>query len=228
MEQLHRETRRILVASRTQLETLEAACANTELHPAASAAVSTSFRENVMRLGANASSLRRLVSGEPPSRREVWRARLRDLEEQVGELRAGEARCAMRFRRLENERVMREELLRRRGLHHGGGGGGGDAVIGMRTGAQENSGALERSANVVTGILETGQGAMERLMGQKGRLRKVKRRMLDVMNGIGVDRRIIASIERREYSDVMLLYGLMLVMVVLLGMAVLWKYERKK
>lgn len=230
MDQLHRETRRIILEARNQLEALEAASNNTQLDPVASSAVSAAFRENVVLLGSNASSLRSLITSEPPSRREVWKARLRDLDDQIAELRAGDARCSAQFRRIQSEKMMREELFQRRpggGLagQRKGGLESGDAVLRMNLADEHRS--LENSGNMVSGILGTGRGALESLMNQRGRLREAKTKMLDVLNQIGVDRRLIASIERREYSDTMLAYGLMTALLVLLGLAVVWKYHRK-
>lgn len=125
---------------------------------------------------------------------------------------------------------MREELFQRRpgggpGTPRKGEFGSGDAVL--RMGLADEHRSLENSHGMVSNIMNTGRGALTGLMDQRGRLRRVKTKMIDVMNQIGVDRQIIASIERREYSDTLLVYGLMTAMVVLLGLAVLWKYHRK-
>lgn len=222
MDQLHRDTRRVILEARNQLETLEAASTNTQLDPAASSAVATAFRENVVLLGTNATSLRSLLTSEPPSRREVWKARLRDLDDQIAELRAGDGRCAARFRKIQSEKMMREELFQRRP----GGVANGDAVLRMSLADEHKS--LENSGSMVTNILGTGRETLQNLVHQRGVLRKAKTSMLNVMHQIGVDRQIIRSIERREYSDTLLVYGLMAGMLLLLGLAVLWKYHRKR
>lgn len=227
MDQLHREIRRVILEARNQLEALEAASNNTQLDPAASAAVAASFRDNVILLGSNASSLRSLLTSEPPSRRDVWRARLRDLDDQIAELRAGDARCTARFRKIQTDKMMREELFQRAV----GGGvkpnayGTGDAVL--RIGLVDEHRSLENSKSTVSNILSTGRGALQSLVHQRERLRGVKTKMIDVMNQMGVDRKIIASIERREMSDTILVYMLMAAILVLLGLAVLWKNHRK-
>lgn len=127
---------------------------------------------------------------------------------------------------------MREELFQRRpgavnpDMQKGRPGyQGGDAVLRMSLADEGRS--LDNSSSMVSNILGTGKGALQALVEQKGKLRMAKTKMLDVMNQIGVDRKIIASIERREYSDTLLLYGLMTLMLVLLGLAVIWKYHRK-
>lgn len=229
MEQLHRDTRRIILETRNQLEALEAASANTQLDPVASATVADAFRSNVVTLSTNAQSLRSLITKEPPSRREVWKAKLRALEEQITELRAGDARCAVRFRKIQTEQMMRDELFQRRPNNDGTvkpGNGQGDAVLRMSLADEHRT--LENSDNVVSNILVTGKTALQSLVDQRGKLRQAKTKMYDVLNQIGVDRKIIQSIERRQYSDTILVYSLMVVMLVLLGLAVMYKYHRKR
>lgn len=228
MDELHRETRRVILEARNQLEALEAASGNTQLDPAASALVAASFRDNVQLLGRNTAALRAMLTTQSVSKREVWKARLRDLDDQAAELRAGDARCSMRFRSIEREQSMREELLQRRGgaVRRADGVAPGDTVL--RMGAVEEGKSLQNSTNMVGSMMESGQQALQGLMEQRNRLRRAKTKMLDVLNQMGVDRRIIASIERREYSDTLLVYGLMAGILVLLGLAVVWKHHRKK
>lgn len=217
----------MIMEARNQLEALEAACANTQLDPQASAPVLSAFSDNVTTLATRASQLRSMLLGEPPSRRQVWKARLRDLDDQIAELRGGHARCAARLRHIRSERSVRDELFQRRaGALPQAQMQRGDAVL--RVGVVEEARALDESSGTASAILNSGRGALEKLVFQKGRLRSVRKKMLDVMNNIGVDRRIIASIERREYSDTLLVYGLMAGMLLLLGLAVLWKYHRKR
>lgn len=229
MDELFRNTRRLIFESRNLLETLESASTNTHLDPMASSAVAESFRDNLVKLSTNGADLRRQVSGEPPSRRQVWKARLRDLDDQIAELRAGESRCANRFRKIAREKQMREELFQRR---HGTtniiiGGMDGSASGGTFR-AGEEARRLDQSGSVVGNILNSGRDTLQSLTNQRDRLHGARKKMLDVLHQIGVDRHIIARIERRERSDMILAYGLMAAMLVLLGLAVLWKYHRRR
>lgn len=223
MDELHRETRRLILESRNLLEALESACTNTQLDPAASSPVRETFRENVTKLTTNATSLRRQVTTEPPSRRQVWKARLRDLDDQISELRSSEAQCLNKFRKNAAERQMRDELLQRRD-------GKATVIHGMEAGyrAGEEAKRLDDSTGLTSNILGTGRDTLQALFQQKDRLRGAKKKVLDVLHQIGVDRQIIARIERREYSDMLLVYGLMVVMLILLALAVAWKYHRRR
>ena len=219
MEPMHRETRRVLLEARNQLEALESASAKRSLDPEASAHIVSSFRSNVQLVVSNASALRTMLSSTPLSRREVWQARLRDLDDQVTELREGDARCSRRFRAIQSEARMREELFQRRPQ----GVAPGDAVIGL--GPEEERKSLQNSEAGVVGIMATGRGALQGLLDQRSRLKGAKTKMLNIMNQIGVDRKLIAKIERRDYSDAILVYTLMVVILLLLLIAAIFKHH---
>lgn len=207
MEAVHGETRRILLEARTQLESLEHASGQTGLDPAASAAVQDAYRASLHALSQKTESLRKQAG-----RKAVWVARVRDLDDQMAELRTADARIAMRFRQIRTEAQMREQLLQRTGAAPG------DAVIGL--GPIDEARSLERVGGGAAGILATGQGALEALLGQRKRLKGAKRKMMDVMHQMGVDRKIIAQIERRDLQDKHLLYICMALLIFLLLCAV--------
>lgn len=94
--------------------------------------------------------------------------------------------------------------------------------------AGEEARRLDDSTNIAGNILGTGRNALNTLMAQRERLRGARKKMLDVLHQIGVDRALIARIERRERSDLILMYALMIGMLALLGLAVLWKHYWRK
>lgn len=210
MEAVHGETRRILLEARTQLESLEHASVQSGLDPAASASVQDAFRASLRALSQKTDSLRQRAG-----RQAVWVARVRDLEDQIAELRSADARIAQRFRQIRTEAQMRAQLLQRTGAAPG------DAVIGL--GPVDEARSLERAGGGAAGILATGQGALEALLDQRKRLKGAKRKMMDVMHQMGVDRKIIAQIERRDLQDKHLLYACMAVLLLLLFCAWLLK-----
>lgn len=87
---------------------------------------------------------------------------------------------------------------------------------------------LDNSGSVVGSILNTGKHTLSSLAKQRDTLRSARKKMLDVLHQAGVDRRIIARIERREVNDMILVYALMAGLLVLLGLAVMWKYHRRR
>ncbi|CAN8071369.1 unnamed protein product [Agarophyton chilense] len=234
MDDAYRDTRRVLLEARNQLETLEAACANAQLDPQASAVVATAFRHNLARLTDHSARLRTLVPAQAATTttRRMWDARVKDLDDQIGELRAGDARCTRRFRCIRSDYMLRDELFQRRGAgvghmgQTGQTGQTGDAVL--RLGMVEEKRALKQSGTMLSGVVNTGASTLEQLIAQRGRLNKVKNNVVGVMKQVGVDGRLIASIERRQFSDTVVLYSLMVVMVLLLALAVLYKYQRHK
>lgn len=229
MQELYKETRGIIRDSRNMLETLECASTNTQLDPEASSSVVQTFNTNIIKLTQNATDLRRNLNREPPSRRQVWKARLHDLEDQISELRAGESRCMNKFRYIIREKQMRDDLLQRRHQHSTSmGAQNGNNVVISGMGEVENTKRLDDSTGIVGNIVGMGKDTLENLLQQKERMRGTRKKVLDILNSIGIDRQIITRIERRERSDMILMYALTLCMLLILGLAVIWKYHRRR
>ncbi len=202
MEAVHSETRRLLVTARGQLEALEHA-ASKGLDPAASDAVLAGFRETVRGLAEATERLRALAG-----RRPVWMARVRDLDDQLMELRSADARVVATFRQLRREALVEPTRA------------GGDVALALGPmSAAEEARALERSTTGAAGILATGSAVVGALLSQRRTLKGAKTKMLDVLNQMGVDRRIIHKIERRDNADRLLLYAGMAVLLVILFLA---------
>lgn len=203
MEAVHSETRRLLVTARGQLEALEHA-ASKGLDPAASDAVLQSYRETVRGLGEATERLRGLAG-----RRAVWQARVRDLDDQLMELRSADSRIVTTFRKLRREALV--ESTNRRG---------GDVALALGPmSAAEEARSLERSTTSASGILATGGAVVRELLSQRRTLKNAKTKMLSVLNQMGVDRRIIQQIERRDNADRLLLYAGMAVLLIILFLA---------
>lgn len=235
LEDGSKRVRQTLLTCRRELETLEAAAANSGLDPAASSSVHNSFRTNLSSLQTELSTLRTYIPREAPSRREVWRMRLRDWEEQVTELHGADVRIASKFRSIAAEASVRDELFQRRTrtipstnthTHNG------DAVIGFGhdstnhhatyTSAWEHK-TLDSSQSGVTGILSTGTNALDALVNQRIRLKGARKKVMDVMNTMTAGRKLIAQIERRDQRDKVLLFGMMALTLLLLSAAVFYK-----
>lgn len=202
------------------LETLESASCNAHLDPAASSSVLEQFTEHLAKLSANADGLRRHAAAELPSRRQVWKARVRDVEDQIGELQSGQARCAAKLRLIQRDNAMRRELLQRH------------TSISMASPTAESrvadeSKRMDSSTSMAGSILATGKDTLRSLVGQRDTLRGTRRKVLDVLNQAGIDQGIIRRIERRDRADMLLVYALMALLLVCLGLAVAWKYYRK-
>jgi len=183
-----------LLQARTQLEALEHATSK-GLDPVASEAVLFGFRRTLVDLAGSTDRLRLLVPSTNNNKGggAVWAARVRDLEDQLVELRGLDSRISEKFRQLRREHLIVPPSR-------------GDAVLNMGMGnnamtAAEESGKLDRSGEGASGILATGTATLAALMDQKRRLKTAKTRMLDVLHGMGMDKKIIAKIERRQDSD---------------------------
>lgn len=217
MDVLYRDTRKLLVEARNLLETLESASCNHQLDPAASSPVLHTFTQTLTSLTSNARTLRTQLGNEPPSRRQVWKAKLRDLDDQLTELRAGQQRCQSKLRGIERANEMRRDLLEQ---------GGGHTAIRLMGEADEGR-RLDHSASLAGGILETGRDTFSRLVDQRGRLRGARKKVLDVLHQVGLDQRLVKRIERRDRADLILVYSLMVALLLCLAIAVAFKYYRK-
>lgn len=204
MEGAHAETRRLLVDARAQLEALEHASGQ-GLDPDASDAVLAAYRSSVRALGEATERLR-----SQAGRRTVWQARVRDLDDQLAELRSADARIVASFRRIRREKQL---------LAGPGGRPAQGADIAIAMGPVDESRTLDRASTGAAGILASGSAALNSLLSQRRRLKGAKTRMLDVMNSIGVDRKIIAKIETRDNADRLLLYLCMAVLIIILFLA---------
>lgn len=207
MEGAHAETRRLLVDARAQLEALEDASGR-GLDPAASDAVLAAFRSSVRSL-AEANERLRSQAG----RRPLWQARVHDMDEQVAELRAADARIVASFRRIRREMLAAAPGARAHA-----------ADVSIALGPIDEARSLDRASTGAAGILAGGTAALNSLLSQRRRLKGAKTRMLDVMNQIGVDRKIIAQIERRDNADKLILYACMALLLLILFVA--WWLKR--
>lgn len=226
MEQEYREIRRVMIESQNLLETLESASRNGNLHPAAWEPLLGTFSQNIKQLSDHASSLRTQLNSEPQTRRQVWRARLTSTDEHILELRNGYNRCATRLKTTLRDRAMREELLQRRNPSSSLSSSRETIISGMDVAVESR--ILDQSSSLVGTILQNGRQTLFSLTQQRDSLHSARRKLLDVLHQSGIDRRIIERIERRGSNDMILVYALMTLLLIFLGIAVFWKYHRRR
>lgn len=87
----------------------------------------------------------------------------------------------------------------------------------------ENS-SLNRSDAMVNSYLDVGQYTLSELMSQKERLKSAHRKVIDILNYLGLSNTIMRAIESRDVTDRLLVYGGMIFIFLLLF--VLWWYFR--
>lgn len=87
------------------------------------------------------------------------------------------------------------------------------------------SGSLDRSSNMISDYIASGQETLNELLGQRERLKGVQRQVLDIMNYLGIGNSIMKAIERRDLTDKYLVFGGMA--VILLVIFIIVFYLRK-
>lgn len=79
----------------------------------------------------------------------------------------------------------------------------------------ENS-SLNRSHSMINSYLDVGQHTLAELMNQKERLKNVHRKVIDILNYLGLSNSIMRAIESRDVTDRLIVYGGMIFVVLLL------------
>lgn len=141
---------------------------------------------------------------------------------QVGEeldaLRSGLERCTSRQQRRHVEEQQRRELLDRRGGGTGPFAGPGGSLQDDLKSARH----VQNSRRVLEEAYETGVGIIGSMAGQRERLKATHRKVLDVLNSVGLSDSVLRLAERRQRLDKALVYGGMAATLLLVGLLYWW------
>jgi golgi SNAP receptor complex member 2 len=78
------------------------------------------------------------------------------------------------------------------------------------------SGSINRSSKMVGEYIKQSQETLSELLSQKERMKGIQRKVLDIMNYLGISNNIMRTVERREITDKWIMFGGMAVVIVLL------------
>eukprot|EP00741_Cyanophora_paradoxa_P002404 tig00000076_g2329.t1 len=193
IDQVFTQVKKTTLAVQHQLELLESG-KDTSLQ------LQGELSRSLNELGRLIQTLDGLVAMEPGQRREMWRKKSNQVADEYTALRSSMDTYMERTFRKQKEAADREALFRGRQQVQGGD----SHVINMLTNERTS---LNRSHAAVEGMLTQGADVLRNLVGQRERLKRVQRRMLDVMNSLGLSNTIMRMIERREYTDRWLVYS---------------------
>jgi len=84
--------------------------------------------------------------------------------------------------------------------------------------------SVRRSASMVDELLETGASVLGNLGEQSATLRSAKRKMISLLDNMGVSSTLLRVIDRRQRLDAIIVYGGMLLTVVFL-LIVWWIFK---
>lgn len=89
---------------------------------------------------------------------------------------------------------------------------------------QAEADSLNRSTRMVNEYVESAKESMAELYSQRGRLKGVQRKVLDIMGYLGLSDTIMKNANRRDAVDKIIVYGGMIFTLLLIF--VIWKYFR--
>lgn len=145
------------------------------------------------------------------------------VSEETDALRSGLDRFSSRQQRRHVEEQQRQELLERRAGGPGGPpsflGGGGQTSMEADLKAARH---VHNSRRVLEEAYETGVGIIGSMAGQRERLKATHRKVLDVLNTVGLSDSVLRLVERRQRLDKVLVYGGMLGTLLLVGALYWW------
>jgi Golgi SNAP receptor complex protein 2 len=85
--------------------------------------------------------------------------------------------------------------------------------------------SLSRSSNMINNYIATGREALNELLNQKDRLKGVQKKVLDILNLLGISGSIMRAVERRDVFDKWLVY-IGIILITLLLFFVWWMIKR--
>ena len=148
-------------------------------------------------------------------KRDVWKAKVEQVAEETDALRVGLDRFTHRQQQRQVEERQRQELLARRA------GGGPTFNLDAEMAARKH---IDGSKRVLEEAYETGVGILGTMSGNRERLKATHRKVLDVLNTVGLSDSLLRFIERRQHLDKLLAYGGML-LVLIFVIVLYWWYK---
>uniref|UniRef100_A0A7S0ZK01 Uncharacterized protein n=1 Tax=Timspurckia oligopyrenoides TaxID=708627 RepID=A0A7S0ZK01_9RHOD len=224
MDELFRGARKIAVKGRGQVEGIEKAVAAGGV---ASEMELAQFGESINMLFSAMQQLHTLLPREPMNRRQLWTDKIVQLDEELSLLQNANQKLWTERNEELMQRNLRQQLF---GEVHGA--SNGDAAISMggfgggngpMYSFEEEAKMLNSSNSTVDTILMTGRSALDSLQLQGATLKGTKRKMLDVANSMGVSKKLIRSIEKKENETAVIIYGGMIILSFVLVVLFIWK-----
>lgn len=169
--------------------------------------------QKLRELDALISTLLARVAYEPAAKRELWRTRVQELQQQTTSQRAElEKHSMQRFAR-SKEREEREALLSSTRVDHHA------AAVNLYA---AESDAIGRSRQMVGEYVGIARATMSSLGTQGSSLKSAHSKLLDIGNVLGLSNSLLRVIGQRQSGDKWLVYGGMLLTMLLLGYVAGW------
>ena len=150
---------------------------------------------------------------EPAAKRDLWKRKVEQVAEEADALRVALDKFGVRQHRRLVDEAHRQELMQRRI----------DGKPAMDLGAEVAARkSVHNSKAVLEEAYQTGVGVLGAMAGQRERLKNAHRKVLDVLNAVGLSDSVLRVAERRIAVDKLIAYGGMLFITLLLGGLYYW------
>ena len=203
----HANARKLVLTVNEQLQALESG-------QDTSVGLQSLISQNLNALAREVQELEGLLAAVAPGSRGLWRKKITQLTDESASLRHALGKYASSRSAQQRELEEREALL-------AGGRGGGEHAIDINGFAAHESRRLHESDSAIDGLTGNATAVLDQLGQQRGALKGVHKRVLDLATTIGVSNSVMKMIERRQFLDKLLVYGGMLA-----ALALLWFVHR--
>ena len=198
----HANARKLVLTVNEQLQALESG-------QDTSVGLQSLISQNLNALAREVQELEGLLAAVAPGSRGLWRKKITQLTDESASLRPALGKYASSRSAQQRELEEREALL-------AGGRGGGEHAIDINGFAAHESRRLHESDSAIDGLTGNATAVLDQLGQQRGALKGVHKRVLDLATTLGVSNSVMKMIERRQFLDKLLVYGGMLAVLALL------------
>ena len=198
----HANARKLVLTVNEQLQALESG-------QDTSVGLQSLISQNLNALAREVQELEGLLAAVAPGSRGLWRKKITQLTDESASLRHALGKYASSRSAQQRELEEREALL-------AGGRGGGELAIDINGFAAHESRRLHESDSAIDGLTGNATAVLDQLGQQRGALKGVHKRVLDLATTLGVSNSVMKMIERRQFLDKLLVYGGMLAVLALL------------
>ena len=198
----HANARKLVLTVNEQLQALESG-------QDTSVGLQSLISQNLNALAREVQELEGLLAAVAPGSRGLWRKKITQLTDESASLRHALGKYASSRSAQQRELEEREALL-------AGGRGGGEHAIDINGFAAHESRRLHESDSAIDGLTGNATAVLDQLGQQRGALKGVHKRVLDLATTLGVSNSVMKMIERRQFLDKLIVYGGMLLVLALL------------
>ena len=198
----HANARKLVLTVNEQLQALESG-------QDTSVGLQSLISQNLNALAREVQELEGLLAAVAPGSRGLWRKKITQLTDESASLRHALGKYASSRSAQQRELEEREALL-------AGGRGGGEHAIDINGFAAHESRRLHESDSAIDGLTGNATAVLDQLGQQRGALKGVHKRVLDLATTLGVSNSVMKMIERRQFLDKLLVYGGRLAVLALL------------